>query len=389
MEVSSVETIRVAAHPNVIWVQVRTEDGNVGLGESWYGAAAIEAYVHDVLAARILGRDARNIEALNLAMTTQPQAQSSTGVEYRAASAIDIALWDILGKLTGQPVHVLLGGQSHERVRIYNTCAGPAYGGGRGKAGDFEDLHAFTHHADWLAEDLLESGISAMKIWPFDPIARETGGVSISRDQMKRGLEPFEKIRRAVGDRMDIMVEFHSMWKLPAAKQIARALEPYDPTWFEDPIRMNDPRALADYNTSTHVPVCAGETLGTRWPYRDMLEAGAIDIAMVDIAWTGGLTEARKIAALADTFHKPFAPHDCIGPVGLVAGVHTAISQPNAFIQETVRAYYRGWYADFVTELPRIADGHVYPMEGPGLGTQLQSGVRERDDATVRVSERA
>lgn len=389
MEVSSVETVRVASHPNVIWVRVTTDDGIVGLGESWYGAAAIEAYVHDVLAGRILGRDARNIEALNLAMTTQPQAQSSTGVEYRAASAIDIALWDILGKLTGQPVHVLLGGQSHERVRIYNTCAGPAYGGGRGEAGKFEDLHAFTHHADRLAEDLLESGISAMKIWPFDPIARETGGVSISRDQMKRGLEPFEKIRRAVGDRMDIMVEFHSMWKLPAAKQIARALEPYEPTWFEDPIRMNDPRALADYNSATHVPVCAGETLGTRWPYRDMLEAGAIDIAMIDIAWTGGLTEARKIAALADTFHKPFAPHDCIGPVGLVAGVHTAVSQPNTFIQETVRAYYRGWYADVVTDLPRIVDGYVYPMEGPGLGTALQPGVLDRDDVTVRVTERS
>jgi L-alanine-DL-glutamate epimerase-like enolase superfamily enzyme len=242
------------------------------------------------------------------------------------------------------------------------------------------------NRADALAESLLESGIGAMKIWPFDPPAMENNGLWISAEQMKKAIEPFEKIRRAVGDRMEIMVEFHSLWNLPMAKRIARALEPYAPTWFEDPIKMNSPQALAEYARSTDVWVCASETLGTRFPYKDILERDAVGVVMVDLCWTGGLTEGRKIAALAETFHRPFAPHDCIGPVGFVAAVHTSFSQPNTLIQESVRAYYTGWYKDLVTELPTIRDGHVYPMEGPGLGTDLQPAVFERPDLRVRRS---
>jgi L-alanine-DL-glutamate epimerase-like enolase superfamily enzyme len=109
-----------------------------------------------------------------------------------------------------------------------------------------------------------------------------------------------------------------------------------------------------------------------------------MDIVMVDICWTGGLTEARKIAALADIHHKPFAPHDCTGPIGLVAAVHASLSQPNTLIQETVRAFYTGWYTKLVTELPTIKDGYALPMEGPGLGTDLQPGFFERPDLIVR-----
>ena len=243
------------------------------------------------------------------------------------------------------------------------------------------------HRADAVAESLLESGITAMKIWPFDPAAHETEGLRISAAQLKTALEPFEKIRRAVGDRMEIMVEFHSLWNLPAAKQIARALEPYAPAWFEDPIRMTSPQALADYARSTPIPVCASETLGSRFPYKDMLDHDATGIVMVDLCWTGGLTEGRKIAALAETYHRPFAPHDCTGPVGFVAALHAAFSQPNTLIQESVRAFYTGWYKELVTELPAIEDGHALPMQGPGLGTDLQPAVFQRPDLTVRRSE--
>ncbi len=193
-----------------------------------------------------------------------------------------------------------------------------------------------------LAESLLESGISAMKIWPFDPPAQENHGLYITAAQMKKAVEPFEKIRKAVGDKMEIMVEFHSLWNLPTAKQIARVLEAYKPTWYEDPIRMNSPQALAEYARSTDVWVCASETLGSRYPYKDMLDRDAVHVVMADLCWTGGLTEGRKIAAMAETYHRPFAPHDCIGPVGFIAAVHMSFSQPNTLIQESVRAFYKG-----------------------------------------------
>jgi galactonate dehydratase len=395
MHITAIETVRVAEFSNVLWVRVHTNEGFVGLGETFYGAGAVEAHIHETLAQRLIGKNPLHIEALNKELVNLPMAQSSTGVEYRAASAIDIALWDIFGKVCGQPVHQMLGGLCRDKLRIYNTCAGygyvrsanirPVSNWSLGQSeGPYEDLEAFMTRADALAENLLESGINAMKIWPFDPAAQENHGLSISAAQMKKALEPFEKIRRTVGDKMDIMVEFHSLWNLPAAKMIARAIEPYAPLWFEDPIRMNSPQALAEYARSTPIWVCASETLGSRWPYKDYLDKDALHVAMVDLCWSGGLTEGRKIAALAETWHRPFAPHDCIGPVGFIAAIHMSFSQPNTLIQESVRAFYTGWYKELVTELPRIENGFVYPMEGVGLGVELQPQVFKRSDVSVR-----
>jgi galactonate dehydratase len=397
MKITFLETLRLDEFYNVLWVRVGTDSGLVGLGETFYGAGAVEAHIHETLAQRLLGRDPLQIERLNKEMVNLPVAQSSTGAEYRAASAIDIALWDLFGKVCGQPVHQLLGGLCIEKVRIYNTCAGYRYVRGRNirpvdtwnlaeQEGPYEDLFAFMNRADVLAESLLEQGITAMKIWPFDPAAQETGGLSISAEQMKAAIVPFEKIRKAVGDRMEIMVEFHSLWNLPTAKKIALALAPYNPTWFEDPIRMNSPQALGEYARATDVWVCASETLGSRWAYKEFLERDAIHVAMVDLCWTGGLTEGRKIAALAETWHRPFAPHDCTGPVAFAAAVHASVSQPNTLIQETVRAFYTGWYRELVTEVPKIENGFVFPMEGVGLCLDLQPGVFERPDLHVRKS---
>ena len=397
MKITALETLRTQEFANVLWVRVHTDSGVIGLGETFYGAGAVEAHVHDTLASRVLGRDPLHIEAIHRDMLNLPMAQSSTGAEYRAASAIDIALWDLFGKVCGQPVHQMLGGLCRDKLRLYNTCAGYGYIRSTNikpvsnwnfaePQGPYEDLQGFMNRADAVAESLLESGITAMKIWPFDPAASETNGLHISAAQMKKAIEPFEKIRKAVGDRMEIMVEFHSLWNLPTAKQIARALEPYSPTWFEDPIRMNSPQALAEYASSTDVWVCASETLGSRFPYKDMLDRDAIDVVMVDLCWTGGLTEGRKIAALAETWHRPFAPHDCTGPVGYIAGIHASFSQPNTLIQESVRAFYSGWYKELVTTMPTIKDGYVLPMEGPGLGVDLLPAVFERSDLSVRRS---
>ncbi len=397
MKITAIETLRTAEFANVLWVRVHTDSGIIGLGETFYGAGAVEAHIHDTLASRLLGRDPLHIEAIHRDMLNLPMAQASTGVEYRAASALDIALWDNFGKVCGQPVHQMLGGLCRDKQRIYNTCAGynyvrsnnirPVSNWNLGESeGPYEDLNAFMNDAGGLAESLLEQGITAMKIWPFDPAAQETQGLFITAEQMKTAIAPFEKIRRAVGDKMEIMVEFHSLWNLPTAKKIAKALEPYSPTWYEDPIRMNSPQALAEYARSTDVWVCASETLGSRFPYKDMLDRDAMDVVMVDLCWTGGLTEGRKIAAMAETYHRPFAPHDCIGPVGFVTAVHASFSQPNTLIQESVRAFYRGWYNELVTTMPTIKDGYVYPMEGPGLGVELLPAVFERSDLTVRRS---
>jgi galactonate dehydratase len=290
--------------------------------------------------------------------------------------------------VAGQPAHITLGGQSWERIRVYNTCAGTRYvrtnkikpvdawNLDEEENGPYEDLDGFMNRADELAGNLLSDGITAMKIWPFDPAAIENRSLFITPDPMKAAIRPFELIRKAVGDRMEIMVELHSLWNLSMAKDIAKALEPFSLRWYEDPIRMNSPQALAEFARSTSVWTCASETLGSRFSYKDYMDRDATSVVMVDLCWTGGLTEGRKIAAMADTHHRPFAPHDCIGPVGFVAAIHMSFSQPNTLIQDSVRAFHKGWHRELVTEVPRIEGGYVHPMEGPGLGTELVRTIR-------------
>jgi L-alanine-DL-glutamate epimerase-like enolase superfamily enzyme len=398
MKITAIKTFRVAEFGNVLWVHVETDAGITGLGETFYGAGAVEAHIHDTLSVRLLGQNPLQIEALHKEMVNLPMAQSCTGVEYRAASAIDIALWDLFGKVCGQPVHQMLGGACWDKVRIYNTCAGTRYVRSNnikpvanwdlgGQESPYEDLDGFMNRPAQLAEDLLENGITAMKIWPFDPHAAEFRGQHISAAAMKTALRPFEEIRRAVGDKIDIMLEMHMLWSLPAAMKIARAVEPYAPMWFEDPIRMNNAQALAEFSRATSIWTCASETLGSRYAYKDYLDRDAAQVVMADLCWTGGLTEGRKIAAMADTYHRPFAPHDCIGPVGFAAAIHMSFSQPNTLIQESVRAFYKGWYLEIVTEMPRIEGGYVYPGGAPGLGLELRSGFFQRPDLRVRTSE--
>ena len=150
---------------------------------------------------------------------------------------------------------------------------------------------------------------------------------------------------------------------------------------------MVDFDALADYRRRVRIPVCASETLATRHAFRDLLAKQAVDYVMFDLGWCGGLSEARKIVAMAEASLRPIAPHDCTGPVVLIASLHLALNAPNALFQEVVRAYYTGWYKELVTELPRIENGEAYAMCGPGLGTALLPDLKRRPDVVVQRSE--
>lgn len=395
-KVTRLRTIRIAERPNLIWLEIETEEGLTGLGESFRGAQAVEAVIHEQVAPFLLGRDSRRIEAVSRHLMTPYLGFHSAGAEVRAASAVDIALWDLAGQRHGIPVHEALGGAVRTEIRAYNTCAGYAYNTAGGRravsgqdeaAGPYDDQVAFMRDAGKLAESLLSEGYAAMKIWPLDIYADATGGHMISLEDLKAGLEPFRKIRAAVGDRIEVMAELHSLWSSHAAIRICRALEDVGVFWAEDPIaKMDDARALADLRRQTRTPICGSETLGGAVPFRDLLAADALDLVMLDLAWCGGLTEGRKVAALAEAYAKPLAPHDCTGPVTLMAGLHLALHAPTAIFQEVVRATLATWYRDLVTELPVLRNGMVQAPTAPGIGTKLQDSVRTRPDAVVRES---
>ena len=399
MKITQVETLRLGEFPNILWVRIHTDEGLVGLGETFMGAQAVEAYIHEWAGPKLLGKDPLAIESRNRDITGYLGWRGS-GVETRGNSAIDIALWDIFGKAASMPLHTALGGKSRDAIRIYNTCAGYRYvrstvnqsssNWGLGQAqGPYEDLEGFLYRADEVAESLLSEGITAMKIWPFDPAAEKSDGQYISHTDLDLALEPFRKIRSAVGERMDIMVEFHSLWRLPMAQKIARALQPFKTFWHEDAIRMDSLDLLRQYAKDCEALICASETLSYKWGFKDYLQTGVAGVVMLDLSWCGGLSEARKIAAMADAWQLPVAPHDCTGPVVWAASSHLSLHAPNALVQESVRAFYSGWYKELVTELPKVEQGMLSLNDKPGLGLELLPDLHLRKDAVVRHSEPA
>ena len=397
MKITALETIRNAEFPNLLWLHIHTDEGISGLGETFFGAQAVEAYLHESVAPQLLGQDPGRIDYIARKLYGYLGFRGS-GVETRGNSAIDIALWDLWGKRTRQPVYQLLGGLTREQVRVYNTCAGYRYVRQRpvqttdnwgldGEEGPYEDLDAFLNRADELALSLLQQGIQAMKIWPFDHAAENNGGLHISPAELRRALEPFEKIRKAVGDKMDIMVEFHSLWNLPTACRIAEAVKPFQPYWMEDPVKMDSLSVVGEYRQRTGLPVTASETLSYRTGYKDLLEAKAVDIVMPDLSWCGGISEAKKIATMVEAHQLPVAPHDCTGPVVLTASSHLSLNAPNALLQETVRAFYTGWYKEIVTTLPIIEEGYLRLEPNPGLGLELLPDFLKRNDTYRKRSE--
>ena len=415
MKISKIETIHLPDFPHILFVAVHTDEGLVGYSDTFYMTESVRGYIHEFAAPMLLGQDALQIELHWRRLYEVIAHIVGKGAEIRGLSALDCCLWDIMGQAAGMPIWQVLGGAARDRIKTYNTCGGPNYGratqgqtgyGTQNTGSKYEDLVAFIERADELAADLLSEGITGMKIWPFDYVAhgdfrkdwrgfrgmfdpnlRQIGGHTISNDALDWGLEPFRKIRRAVGDKIDIMVEGHGMWSLPAAKKIAHALEEFKPYWLEDLMRADDVEALGELQRSTITPVLASEYLTTRYEYKPVLEQRAAEIIMIDPTWAGGITECRKIANMAEAFKRPVAMHDCTGPFTLFAGLHLAINATNAIYQETVRAYLRINYPQLATEGVVVEQGHILAPTKPGLGTALLPDVRTRPDVTIRVSE--
>lgn len=398
MRITAVETLGLDEMPNLLWVRVHGEDGLTGLGETFFGASSVICDIHDRIAPLLLGEEAGRIT--RLARRMQPYAGfSGTGVEQRALSAVEVALWDLAGKAAGLPLCDLLGGRIRDDIAVYNTCAGPRYlsasdavrpenfgTGGTVTRGRHEDLEGFLHYPEDLAASLLEDGIASMKIWPFD-FARGSGdGSDISAADLSRALAPFERIRAVHGDAMALKAELHGLWTLNAARKICAALEPLQPDWIEDPIWMDRTDDLARLADETRTPLAGGETLAGLGAFAALIDRHAVATPIIDVTWGGGLGVARQVATLAEARGRNVAFHDCMGPVTLAVAAHLALACPNVREQEIARGFYHGWYGDFVDGLPPLRQGRLSVPPGPGLGMALVPGLERRADARHRIS---
>ncbi len=380
MKITQIETIRFGQFPDLIFVQVHTDNGIIGLGETWYAASTVEAAIHDHFGPLLIGRDPSDIEAHWQTIFRLSDHAGYGGAELRALSALDVALWDIKGQALKMPVFEILGGGTRHRIRVYNTL---------GVYGDITDGHDVWRKPVDVAKSLMDEGIGGMKFSPTDFIARASDGNILFKKQLDRALQPFREIRDAFGMNFEIANDGHAKWNLANAIRIVQEMEELQPMWHEELLSPLNEEAHLRLQQATKTPIAVAERLMTRYQHRRFMESGAARIVMPDLTWTGGISEVKKIAELASGHQLPIAPHDCVGPVNMFACAQICMAMPNVMIMEYNRAMHRGWYGDLIEPNFVVKDGFLMAPTEPGIGTHLKSGIRERADATVRVSNEA
>jgi L-alanine-DL-glutamate epimerase-like enolase superfamily enzyme len=386
-----------------IHIDAESVDGDpvIGHGETYYIPHGVAATIHDWMARRLLGADALAIESHWRFLYERSSAFGGFGCELRAISAIDLALWDILGQLCRQPVWRLLGGPVRDRVPVYNSSGGPSYGrrpygdlnrqgwpghGDLGKDGPLEDNWRSIHASADLAEELLGEGYRAMKLWSFDRVYQTSGGHRVSWDDLESGLRPFQQIRQRVGMKMELALDGHGFFTLPAALRIAEAMREVKPLWMEDVLRPDSIEACLDFRQRAGVPIAVSEMLITREQYRQILAGRGADYVMIDPTWVGGVSETRRIAELAQLYNVPVLMHDCTGPLTLMAGLQVAAALPIVTYQETVRAHIRTLYPYLIDQNVEVRDGHIALPERPGLGVRLLPELFRSEHPGYRIS---
>ena len=365
MKITAVEVHRVKGRhwPRfpMIFIEVHTDQGITGLGEALgYRSSGVGQSIEEA-GESLLGRDPREIEPIW-------QNLVRTGVNMAAVSGIETALWDILGQSLGTPIYQLLGGRCHDRIRVY--------------------ADGFFRGADYIAEEYaakaveaVASGLTALKMDVDEPIqsGHAINGVLTGAD-LRLTEEMVRSVREAVGVEVDLCVDGHGAFDVPSAIRLAHALCDYDLLWIEDPVSMDSLSAMARVTLESRTPICTGELLETRFAFRELFERHAADIIMPDLARAGGVMELRRIAAAAETYRVPVAPHNMVGPVCTVASAHVCAATPNFMILE----YQLGdmpWIDELLDAPVHLEHGHIVLSEKPGLGVRLNHDVVRRYSA--------
>lgn len=393
--------------PGLLALRIHTDAGTVGglpvfgHGETYYVPTAAAAVIHDFFAPRLLGSDAMAIESHWRFLYERMTAFGGTGAELRALSAVDLALWDIAGQILQVPVWRLLGGPVRDAMPVYNSCGGPFYGrsnrkvpaasgwpghGDPGQPGPLEDNWASMHHPEQLAEELAELGYRGMKLWSFDAVYRRAGGQTISWKDLREGLQPFERIRDRVGDRIELMLDGHGFFTLAAARRIADGMIPLRPLWLEDVLRPDSVHAMAEFRRQSRVPIAVSEMLVTADSYRQVLDAGAADFVMIDPTWVGGISASRRIADLAQLYQIPVLMHDCTGPLTLLAGLAVGGSHTAVAMQETVRAHLKTLYPLLIDDTIAVSNGNLSLPGRAGIGSRWLPELFDQSHPGYRVS---
>lgn len=337
---------------NYLFLRLRTDTGLTGLGEATleWQERTVETILHEWVEARTLGADPFDIERV-IGDMIRDQYQGGSTV-MTAISAVEIALWDIVGKACGQPVYRLLGGRYHDQLPSY---ANGWYGGAQTPA----------EYAE-RARDVIRRGYRGMK---FDPFG--TSWKDLSEEQADRAEDIVAAVREAAGPRARLMIEYHGRLSVGSALEMMRRLERFEPAWSEEPVVPESLELLAEVKKQARSPIAAGERLYTMADFYRLVQLRAADIVQMDIAHCGGLLTAKKIAAMAAVQDMRVAPHCSIGPVALCAALHFDVSTPNFMVQEAFAEFDVPWRNALVQGWNPIREGQFVLPDKPGLGIDI------------------
>jgi L-alanine-DL-glutamate epimerase-like enolase superfamily enzyme len=329
-------------------VRVRTDDGIDGLGEAWCDAPLAEGVVLGKLRPLVLGEDPFNVEGIWRRAFDGTAMYDPKGAVVAGLSGIDMACWDIMGKALGVPVCKLIGGLTRASIQAYAS-----------------DLHWQEDPADMarLAASFVERGFRSVKTHVgVDPV-----------DDVRR----VRALREAIGPDIGLMVDINTGFDRPTAIRFGRRIAEYDISWYEEPLSPVDLDGLAIVRASTGIPIATGENEYTRWGFREMFQKGGVDVAMPDMARTGGITEMKKICAVAEAFGVVVSPHNYSSGVCSAATLQVMAATPGTGPLEwdTVDSSI---VAELFVEPPVVKDGYVQVPQLPGLGVHLPDEVRAR-----------
>ena len=340
--------------PRWLFLKIETDEGLIGWGEPVVeGRAHTVAAAVDELSDYLVGKDPLQIEKLWQAMYR--------GAFYRggpilmsAIAGVDQALWDIKGKYHDAPVHQLLGGQVRDRIKVYAWVGG--------------DRPADIVNS---AQKAVSEGFSATKMNLTEELQ-----VIDHLSKIDEAVERIASLRSAVGNTLDIAVDFHGRVHAPMAKVLIKAIEPYNPLFIEEPVLSEQLETMAQLRRSTHIPIATGERLYSRFDYKNLFTLGAADIIQPDVSHAGGITECKKIAAMAESWDLALAPHCPLGPIALAACLQIDAVSQNAFIQEQSQGIHYNQSNDLTDYLSdpsvlHFSNGYVDIPQGPGLGIEI------------------
>lgn len=362
-----------------LFVRLTTDGGVKGYGEAYsatFGPHLTAKLIEEVAERYLIGRDPHDIESFWRRAYSSGFSQRPDITMMGCVSALEMACWDIVGKEADKPVYKLLGGQVHEKLRTY-TYLYPESGSVYPDEADSRDKNVYND-PDMAAEAALacvRQGFTAIKFDPAGPYTAFDGhqprliDIDLSARMVKA-------VREAVGTSADILFGTHGQFTASGALRMARALEPYDPLWFEEPVPPDMPEVMAQVARQTSIPIATGERLTTKYEFARVIECRAASILQPDLGRSGGILESRKIAAMAEAYHVQIAPHCYCGPIVAAANVQLAATLPNFLILESIKTW-GGFHAKLLNRPIRWEDGDVIPPTEPGLGVELNEAVAE------------